>query len=188
MYRNLNGKVALVTGGSKGIGLAIAERFIIEKSKVCAISRHKPEKPNDDIIYFECDVSSEKSVKETTKAIKETVGSVDILVNNAGIENYAPVASTSVKMWDSIMNVNVKGAFLMSREWDKSIFPTVWIWRCLGGGSKDPWYGRQYATSVEITSSWPVTGISKQVENNTALSIGGNESISTFLNYKLLIH
>jgi NAD(P)-dependent dehydrogenase (short-subunit alcohol dehydrogenase family) len=116
MYGNLNGKVALVTGGSKGIGLAIAERFLIEKSKVCSISRHKPEKPNEDIIYFECDVSSEKSVKETNRTIRETVGPVDILVNNAGIENYAPVASTSVKMWDNIMNVNVKGAFLMSRE------------------------------------------------------------------------
>ena len=73
-------------------------------------------------------------------------------------------------------------------EWDKSVFRTIWIWRCMGGGSYDPWYGRQYATSVEITSSWPVTGISKQVENNTALRIKGNESIETFLNYKLLFH
>jgi NAD(P)-dependent dehydrogenase (short-subunit alcohol dehydrogenase family) len=116
MYRNLRDKVVLVTGGSKGIGLAIAERFLIEKSKVCSISRHKPETLNDEITYFECDVSSEKSVKETAKKIKATMGSVDILINNAGIENYAPVASTTVKMWDSIMDINVKGAFLTSRE------------------------------------------------------------------------
>ncbi len=88
--------------------------------------------------------------------------------------------------WFRLYNHDKK--FGIECEWDKNVFPTVWIWRCLGGGSKDPWYGRQYATSVEITSSWPVTGISKQVENGTALSLGGNESISTFLNYKLLIH
>lgn len=44
------------------------------------------------------------------------MGSIDILINNAGIEDYAPVASTTVRMWDSIMDINVKGAFLVSRE------------------------------------------------------------------------
>jgi NAD(P)-dependent dehydrogenase (short-subunit alcohol dehydrogenase family) len=116
MYRNLESKVILVTGGTKGIGFAIAERFLVERSKVYSISRHKPERINDEITYFECDVSSEKDAKETVEKIRESAGSVDILINNAGVENYAPVASTSVKMWDDIMNINVKGAFLLSRE------------------------------------------------------------------------
>jgi hypothetical protein len=83
---------------------------------------------------------------------------------------------------------NHKKKFGIACEWDRSIFRSLWIWRCMGGGSYDPWYGRQYATSVEITSSWPVTGISQQVENNTALTINGNQSLDTFLNYSLLFH
>jgi hypothetical protein len=77
--------------------------------------------------------------------------------------------------------------FGISAEWDKSVFSTIWIWRCMGGGFSGPWYGRMYATSIEITSSWPASGISKQVENKTALTIKEKGTIESFLNYTLII-
>jgi len=81
---------------------------------------------------------------------------------------------------------NKKKRFGISARWDNKTFPTLWIWRPLGGGSKDPWYGMMYATSIEITSSWPATGLSSQVENNTALKISGKSTIETYVEYTII--
>jgi hypothetical protein len=71
-------------------------------------------------------------------------------------------------------------------HWDPKVFPTLWIWRALGGGPEGPWYGTIYATSVEITTSWPATGLADQVSGGTAAKIGPNQSISTELRFAIM--
>ena len=116
MYTSLSKKVVLVTGGTKGIGHAIAERFQSEGSTVVSIARNRDSINTGDISFFKCDVSSEVQVVKTISEIRKTHGTIDILVNNAAIEKYAPLDKTSTEMWDEIMNVNVKGAYFVSRE------------------------------------------------------------------------
>ncbi len=116
MYEDLSGKVAIVTGGSKGIGKAIVKRFVNENSIVISLSRHIPEDRIDGAFYMKTDVSKLSDVKS---AINEVIGrykTVDILINNAGIEEYSNLSSTDENMWDNIMNINVKGIYNTSRE------------------------------------------------------------------------
>ncbi|MEM4091251.1 MAG: DUF4432 family protein [Thermoplasmatales archaeon] len=79
----------------------------------------------------------------------------------------------------SIYNRNLKVGVRL--KWDKEIFPSLWYWRPIGGGARDPWFGTIYATSLEIASSYPASGLDSQVENNTARKIKGNSEIETEL-------
>ena len=115
MYNDLKAKNVLITGGSKGIGRAIALRFLDEGANVMSISRHIPEDTNDRITYYNCDVSNSNDVKSTIETILSKFNSIDILVNNAGIEEYASLDKTDEGMWDKIMDINVKGVYNVSK-------------------------------------------------------------------------
>ncbi len=123
MKNNLNGKTALVTGGSQGIGKAIALALAEEGCRVivnCANHPDNARKVADEIIsaggsaeVWPCDVSDENAVR----TMFETVGRVDILVNNARLDPWRRKAEMSEgEWWDMVMNVNLKGCFLCSTE------------------------------------------------------------------------
>ncbi|MBQ6998038.1 MAG: 3-oxoacyl-ACP reductase FabG [Oscillospiraceae bacterium] len=122
----LKDKVAIVTGGSRGIGLATVERFLQEGAAVVltASSAQNAEKavaglrekyPDAKIGGISPDLASLESVKAAFAEVVAQFGSVDILVNNAGISERTPLLNYTEETFDKVMDLNVKGVFNASR-------------------------------------------------------------------------
>ena len=108
----LEGKIALVTGGSMGIGRAIVDRFAEEGAKMVISCDINPcEFPQANVRGEVLNVTDREAVKELVKKIKEEFGTIDILVNNAGITQDAPFVRMKEEQWDAVLNVNLKGVF-----------------------------------------------------------------------------
>ena len=122
----LNEKVALITGASRGIGRAIAQKFAKEGAYIAAIycgSEQKAlelkdeiEKNGGKINIYKCDVSNFAECESTVKKVIEDFGGVDILVNNAGITNDKLVLQMGEGDFDSVIGTNLKGAFNMIKH------------------------------------------------------------------------
>ena len=107
---------AVITGGGSGIGAAIAKRLLADGVRVTLMGRSEDRLRAQqallgDVAIQVCDVADEDSVTDAFAA----VGDVDILVNNAGQVETAPVARTSLELWQRLLNVNLTGTFLCSR-------------------------------------------------------------------------
>ena len=121
----LKDKVALITGGGRGIGKAIALDYAREGAKlaICARTSSEIEEAAKEIktvgtecLTVVCDVSLEEPVGNLVKKVKESFGRIDVLVNNAGVMTRpAPIAELEVRKWDYTMNVNLRGPFLVTR-------------------------------------------------------------------------
>src|SRR5215472_2985630 len=115
-----SGKVAIVTGGSRGIGRAIVQALAREGAKVAfTYIQNKAladEVANgDSIIGFQADVARFDQAKDLVKQVKERFGRIDILVNNAGITRDKLLAMMSEKDWDDVIDTNLKGVFTMTK-------------------------------------------------------------------------
>ncbi|WP_395019593.1 SDR family NAD(P)-dependent oxidoreductase [Dongia sp.] len=121
----LKGKVAVVTGGASGIGLASAELFAAAGATVVVVDRDAAaaEQALAKIggrfgpggLAFGTDVAKESEIEATTAAVEKSLGRIDILVNSAGTAIRRPATEVSVEDWDKVMNVNTTGTFLFSR-------------------------------------------------------------------------
>ena len=126
VVRSLVGQKAIVTGANSGIGRAVALALGHAGADVVVNYVSRPEeaaKVVADIeacgaraVAFKADVSQEAEVQAMFVYAVETFGAVDIVVNNAGLQKDAPFEELSVAAWDLVMNVNLKGQFLCSRE------------------------------------------------------------------------
>ena len=124
--RTLENKTAVVTGGSRGIGHAIALAMAQEGANVAILyagNREAAEKTEQEIAQiggkvhaYQCDVSSFEETETVTKQILEEFGQVDILVNNAGIVRDGFLLSMKEEAFDDVINTNLKGAFHMIRH------------------------------------------------------------------------
>jgi 3-oxoacyl-[acyl-carrier protein] reductase len=121
----LEGKVALVTGGGRGLGEAICRTLAREGAHIAVgdINLADATRVSDAInqmggqaVAIKADVSSEKEVKAMVAKTIEALGTIDMLVNNAGICYQGSVAEMSEETWDKVLDVNLKGPFLCSRE------------------------------------------------------------------------
>lgn len=118
----LKDKVAIITGGSRGIGFATAEKFLAEGAKVIitASSQANAQKaaqklqelhPDGVADGIAPDLSSLESVRKAFGEVAERYGSIDILVNNAGLSESTPLANYTEALYDKVMDLNVKGVF-----------------------------------------------------------------------------
>ncbi|WP_029277271.1 glucose-1-dehydrogenase [Carnobacterium jeotgali] len=125
MYNDLKGKVAVVTGGSKGIGNAIARRLSEEKMKV-VINYHSDKKGAEETVAdlkkiggeavaVQADVSSEEGIQALLDAAVSNFGELDLWINNAGMENQVPTHELTLDDWNKVIDVNLTGVFLGSK-------------------------------------------------------------------------
>ena len=128
----LEGKVAFVTGASRGIGKAIAIGFAREGARVVLAARSEMKKESGlegtiheaaesiaehggEALPVGCDVSDEASVSSALERALARFGRVDVLVNNAGVAFFHPIAETPLKRWETVLKVNLTGAFLCTK-------------------------------------------------------------------------
>jgi NAD(P)-dependent dehydrogenase (short-subunit alcohol dehydrogenase family) len=121
--RRLAGKAALITGGTTGIGFAIAERFLAEGAAVVITGRdaglgeqaQRALRESGRAWFVPADAGDPAAVVESTGAAVDRLGGLDVLVNNAGVGVVAGLLDTPVGDYDRLMNVNVRGYFLYAR-------------------------------------------------------------------------
>jgi len=116
-----SGRVAIVSGGSRGIGRAIVQALAREGAKVAFTylqnTTQAQELANaETIVGFQADVTSFDRAKDLVKQVKERFGRIDILVNNAGITRDKLVALMSEKDWDDVLDTNLKGSFNLTKH------------------------------------------------------------------------
>jgi NAD(P)-dependent dehydrogenase (short-subunit alcohol dehydrogenase family) len=119
---SLAGKIALVTGGNRGIGRGIAQALVREGLVVALTSRSAEHAAaaagalGGDSRGYACDVRRHEDVAALFRAVDADLGGVDVLVNNAGVGLFAPVADMSLADWHAVIETNLNGVFYCTRE------------------------------------------------------------------------
>ncbi len=122
----LKDKVAIITGGSRGIGFATADKFLAEGAKViitasspanaeAAAQKLRHRHPDGQIAGISPNLSDLESVRQAFGEVIAQFGTIDILVNNAGVSESTPFASYTEELYDKVMDLNVKGVFNTTR-------------------------------------------------------------------------
>ena len=169
--RLLNGRIALVTGGSRGIGRQVALALAQQGADI-ALNYHKSETEADNVlnevkgygvrcVAVRADVSKSGEVARMMKTIKNEIGSVQILINNAGISRPQSLQEISEKDWDETIETNLKSAFLVtqavlpemrSRRWGRIIIMSSAAAQL--GGIVGPHYAASKAGLIGLTHSY----------------------------------
>ncbi|MER8849408.1 SDR family NAD(P)-dependent oxidoreductase [Mesorhizobium australicum] len=117
MADRLAGRLAIITGGGRGIGVGITRRFVEEGAKVAIVQRNPPpdEILSDRTFYVKADLANSEHIVSAVQAVVERFGGLDILVNNAGIMFEKTVEEMTETDWDQMMNINLKAPFLLTK-------------------------------------------------------------------------
>lgn len=127
---DLTGRVAIVTGSARGIGLSIAEALAAAGAKVALVDVMEDalteavaalEALGTEARGYKCDVTDSEAVKATAKQITKDFGQLDILVNNAGITRDGLMLRMSDEQWESVLDINLKGSFFFLRATARAI-------------------------------------------------------------------
>jgi len=122
---HLKDKVVVVTGGSKGIGKAVAAGFIREGARVVICGREEDNlrktaieisSPGNECIAIKCNVKNSSQVRDLVNYVTGKFTTIDILINNAGTACYKSLGDTSEEEWDNVISVNLRGTFLFCKE------------------------------------------------------------------------
>lgn len=123
----LEGKVAIVTGGTRGIGFEIVKTFLENGARVAllgskaesvynAIQKLKQEDASYEVIGFYPVLHNEQEMKETFEKVKDEFGKIDILINNAGISSSTKLENYTIEEYDKLANLNIKSIFVCSKQ------------------------------------------------------------------------
>lgn len=129
---NLDGKVALVTGGSRGIGRAIAGALHDQGARVAVLGRDLARAEataaelGDRAMAVAADVGRADEAAKAVEAVEQQLGPVDILVNNAGLTRDGLLARMSEADWDAVLDANLKGAFLLMKAVTRGMMKRRW--------------------------------------------------------------
>jgi 3-oxoacyl-[acyl-carrier protein] reductase len=131
MKIDLNGKVALVTGSTRGIGKSIAESLIGCGARVAIVGRDKAkaQEISDSIKGaggFSCDIADPASVEALVGEVEKALGQIDILVNNAGLTKDNILFRLKNEDWDAVLDANLRGAFVAIRAASRGMIKRRW--------------------------------------------------------------
>jgi gluconate 5-dehydrogenase len=172
---DLSGRVALITGGSRGLGLQIAEALGEMGAKLAITARKQDEldsavahlqKQHIQAISQVCDIGKREAIAPLADAVLKKFGKVDILVNNAGATWGAPAEQHPLEDWDKLVNVNLSGAFALTQLIAaKSMIPAKWgriinVASIAGLLGQDP---RFAATAAYTATKHGLVGLTRQL-------------------------
>ncbi|MDR0870344.1 MAG: 3-oxoacyl-[acyl-carrier-protein] reductase [Planctomycetaceae bacterium] len=130
MQTDLKDKIAVVTGGTRGIGLGIAEALAQNGAAVAVIGTNSEKlasavetvkKYGTEVEGYICNVAKTEDVEKTVEAVLSRFSKIDILVNNAGITKDVPLGAMKDEEWDDVLAVNLRGPFLFTRAVSKDM-------------------------------------------------------------------
>ena len=116
MTNSMSEKVAVVTGAARGIGDAIALRFLDEGAKVFSFDLSEPDEAREGVTYLKADITDPKSVAEAFGHVDRKAGQVDILVNNAGVQRVALAENMTPEDWHLVIETHLTGMHLCCAE------------------------------------------------------------------------
>jgi NAD(P)-dependent dehydrogenase (short-subunit alcohol dehydrogenase family) len=117
-WYDLRGKTALITGGSRGLGLALGREFVARGARVAICARDAEEleragsdlvRPGRPVLALPCDVANMEEVGRMAQAVREHFGAIDVLVNNAGVIEVGPVETMTLADYEEALDVNLRG-------------------------------------------------------------------------------
>lgn len=174
----LEGKVAVITGGTRGIGFATVQKFLENGAKVAllgsksetvekAVSQLKEQNASYEVIGFYPNLTKEEEVKDTFEQVEKSFGSIDILVNNAGISSRTPLQDYTEEEYDKISDLNIKSVFVCSKVAVSYLKKTKGV--ILNTSSMVSIYG-QPSGVMYPASKFAVNGITKSLARELAPS------------------
>ena len=188
--RDLEGKVAIVTGAASGIGRATALLFAARGAHVIGEDINPAVKElssSERILPFVGDVASEDSAKRVVALALERFGKLDILVNNAATIKYTRVLDLTLEEWNSILSVNLTGAFLHSREAVRAMTPkksgaivNIGSYACFFGFPQIGAYAASKGGLAQLTRVVAVESIPHGIRVN---AVGAGDVITNLLNH-----
>jgi NAD(P)-dependent dehydrogenase (short-subunit alcohol dehydrogenase family) len=120
--KRLEGKVAVITGGNSGIGLATAKRFLEEGAKVAISGRNQKtleeavKSLGDGVLAIKADTAKLEEIEKFLAAVTQKFGKIDVLFVNAGVAKFAPLPDTAEAVFDEQFDINIKGAYFTTQK------------------------------------------------------------------------
>ncbi|MCL2860466.1 MAG: glucose 1-dehydrogenase [Oscillospiraceae bacterium] len=198
---NLKGKVSIITGAGSGMGEATAKLFAKSGAKVIVADMNEEQiarvvneikANNGDAFGITCNVSNGEEIINLINKTIEHYGKLDILMNNAGImDNFVPVAELEESLWDKVMNVNLKGPYLLCKEAINYFLNNNVAGNIINVASVGGLFGDRGGASY-VASKHGLIGLTKNIasvykDNNircNAIAPGGiNTNIATTINH-----
>ncbi len=125
----LNGKIALITGGSRGIGKEIALKFANNGATVIAGDLVEPDYKHENVKFVKLNVTDRENIKEVASQVKAEYGKLDILVNNAGITRDSLLQRMKEQDWDLVVEINLKGVYNVMQGFVSLLLKSEYVYK-----------------------------------------------------------